>query len=323
MGIITALAVAGVAAGAAAGSALAKKKAADKAASAQTDAVSAQQKILKNELSYSKVNQESLNAERNRIQNRIALQEQFDPELAQLRTIGKQKLLEEAQRPDASRQTTQVANQLFKENIQANPEMEKLKDQLISRAQADLAAGATLPPEFQAELVRSGITGGTQAGLRPVQSTIGGNVTQALGGAGIRLQQEREQQATGLATAAQNITDSRARLLSNVFPSVAAVEQSQRQRAAGAFGVGQETLPEGGLTGQEAANLQINRGNTLMRLREKKGNISAQKALAAGQARSQYIQAGGQFASSAIGSLSSFYGAQAAGNKFEEQNRTI
>lgn len=315
MGIATALVIAGaaVAAAGAAGSAYAKKAAADKAAKAQKNALKGQKKILNEELSYDKVNQQAVAAERQRAKDRIALQEEIDPELAQLRQLGKQKLLEQAKQPGASEQSVQVANQLFAEFQKPDQGLEKLKDQIISKAQEDLARGATLPPEYQAELVRAGISTGAQAGLKPVQSTIGGKVAQALGSAGINLEHQRTAEAAGLANTANDLESSRARLLESIFPTISTSEATQRQIAASTFGIGEQTLPQAGLTGQEAANLQINKGNTLMKIRGKRGAISAQQALAHGEANAAYIQAGAQFASSALGSYGGGGGGGAGG----------
>ena len=295
------IAGAAVAAAGAAGSAYAKSKAADKAAAAQKNALKGQKKILEEELSYGKVNQQAVAAERQRAKDRIALQEEIDPELAQLRQLGKEQLLAQAKQPGASQQSVQVANQLFAEFQKPDQGLEKLKDQIISKAQEDLNRGATLPPEYQAELVRAGITAGSQAGLKTAQSTIGGKVTQALGSAGVNLEQQRTAEAAGLANTANNLEQSRAKLLESIFPTISQSEATQRQVAASTFGIGEQTLPQAGLTGQEAANLQINKGNTLMKIRGKRGAISAQQALAHGEANAAYIQAGASFANSALG----------------------
>jgi hypothetical protein len=310
MGVVTALVIAGaaVAAAGSAAAAHAKKAAADKAASAQQTALKGQAKILSEELSYSRVNQQAVEAERNRAKERIRLQEEIDPELAQLRQLGKQQLLAQAQQPEASKESVQVAKQLFAENIKPSEGLEKLKDQIIGRAQERLAQGATLPPEFQAELVRAGVSQGAQAGLKPTSGTVGGRLYQALGSAGIALQAQREQQAQNLAQTASGLEESRARILESIFPTISQTEATQRGVAAATFGIGEQTLPQAGLTGAEAANLQINRGNTLIKLRGKKGDIAAQKALAAGEANAAYIKAGANFASSALGNYAGSLG---------------
>jgi len=307
MGIATSLLIAGavgaVSAAGAAGSAYLKKKAGDKAASAQQSALKGQQKILAEEMSFERVNQAATEADKLRAQNRLALQKEIDPELAKVRELGKQKLLEEAQRPDASKGTTQIANKLVEENLQADPRLEALKDSIIGRAQQELDSGATLPPEFQADLVRAGVTQGGQAGFRPESKTIGGSIARALGLGGEQLKQSRQQQAVSLAGAADNLTSSRASILASIFPTVKAAEDTRKADAAATFGIGESTLPESGLTGREAANLQINRANTLLKIKGKQGDIKAQQALNAGEANAAYVGAGTSFATSALGSF--------------------
>jgi len=301
MAVITALVIGGIAAASVAGAAAAKKAAADKAADAQSKALKGQKKILGEELGYDKVQQANVTAERNRALERIRLQEEIDPELAEMRKLGKQQLLAEAQKPGASRESVQVAKQLFTENITPDKNLEALKDSIIAKAQEKLNQGATLPPEFQAELVRAGVSQGAQAGLKPTKTTIGGNLYQALGSAGVALEAQRNREAQELAQTATGLQESRAKILSSIFPTISQSEATQRQVAAGTFGIGEQTLPQAGLTGAEAANLQINRGNTLLKIRGQKGQIQANKALAAGEANAAYIKAGGQFATSALG----------------------
>lgn len=305
MGVATSLVIAGVAgavaAAGAAGSAYLKKKAGDKAAAAQQSALKGQKKILSEELSFDRLNQAATDADRLRAQNRLALQQEIDPELAKVRQLGKEKLLQEAQRPNESLGTTQIANKLVEENIKADPRIEALKDSIIGRAQSELDAGATLPPEFQADLIRAGVAQGGEAGFHPEARTIGGSITRALGLTGEQLKQGRQQQAVSLAGAADDLTKSRASILGSIFPTVAAAENQRKQDAAAAFGIGDSTLPESGLTGREAANIQQNRGNTLLKIKGKQGDIKAQQALNAGEANAAYVGAGTSFVTSALG----------------------
>jgi len=303
MAIATAILIAGaiVVAAGAAGSAYAKKKAGDQAAGAQQKALKGQKKILSEELSFDRLNQAATDADRLRAQNRIALQEEIDPELAKVRQLGKERLLSETARPNESLGSTQIANKLVEENLATDPRIEALKDSIIGRAQSELDSGATLPPEFQADLIRAGVTEGGQAGFSPEAKTIGGSITRALGIAGEQLKQGRQQQAISLAGAASDLTVSRANILGSIFPTVKAAEDARKADAAVSFGIGDSTLPESGLTGREAAAIQQNRGNTLLKIKGKQGDIRAQKALNAGEANAAYIQAGASFASSALG----------------------
>lgn len=309
MGLITALVIAGVAAAGAAASAYAKKKAADKGAKIQQTALKGQKKILAEELSFERINQAATDADRLRAENRLALQKEIDPELAQLRQLGKEKLLEEAERPDESLQSTQIANALFRENVQEDPRLEALKGSIINRAQEEISAGATLPPAFQAELVRAGVQQGAQAGFATDARTVGGTIAKALGIGGEQLKMARENQAINLAGAATNLDASRAQILGSIFPTIAAQEDARRRNSAAEFGIGDTTIPESGLTGREAAGIQQNRGNTLLKIRGQQGQVAAQKAAAQGEATAAYIGAGASFATSALGA----YGGGAGG----------
>lgn len=298
MGVITAIVVA---AAATAATAYVKKKSADKAATAQKNALKGQKKILQDELSFGRVNQAATDADRVRAENRLALQKEIDPELAQLRQLGKEKLLEEAERPAESLESTQIANALFRENVQEDPRLEALKSSIINRAQEEIAAGSTLPPSFQAELVRAGVQQGAQAGFATDARTVGGTIAKALGIGGEQLKIARENQAINLAGAVTNLDESRAQILGSIFPTVAASEQARKQNAAAAFAIGESTLPESGLTGREAAAIQTNRGNTLLKIRGQRGQISAQQAAAQGEATAAYIGAGASLAGGIAG----------------------
>lgn len=312
MGIVTALVVGVVAAGAVAGSAAAKKSAANKAAGAQKKALSQQEAILRRNLDPGALNRLAQTMDRERLLSRRKLQEETDPELAELRQFGKAELLKEFQRPSESLQSTQLANRLFAENAEADPRMEALKDSIISRAQEDLDRGAELPAEFQAELVRSGLSTGAGSGIGVSRNQVGGVTSRLLGGAGIQLEAQRTAEAAGLANTAQNLTASRANILSSIFPTVKAAEDAKLARAAGAFQIGEATLPQSGLSGSDAVNLEVTRRNAQIAARGQRGVVNAQQAIAAGEANAAYIQAAGQAASAGIGAYGSLAGAGAA-----------
>lgn len=313
MGVVTALVVGVVAAGAVAGSAAAKRSAAKKAASAQIKALNEQEAILRRRLDPGALNRLAIQFDTERAANRRKLQEQQDPELARLRDLGKEQLLAEFSRPSESLQSTQVANQLFAENVEADPRLEALKDSIISRAQEDLDRGAQLPAEFQAELVRSGIATGAGSGIGVSRNQVGGVTSRLLGGAGIQLEAQRTAEAQQLANTAQNLTASRASILSSIFPTVKAAEDAKLARAGAAFQIGEASLPQVGLSGADAVNLEVARRNAQIAARGQRGIINAQNQIARGEANAAYIQAAGQAASAGIGAYGSLAGAGAGG----------
>jgi hypothetical protein len=305
-GVAAGIAVAATVAAGVAASTIAKKKAADKAAKAQKNAISAQEQLLRKKLDPGALNRLAQQTDKERALNRIALQKEVDPEIADLREFSKQKLLDLAQQPESTRQTTQVANQLFQEGIKEDPRIAALKDSIINRAQEDFDAGATLPPDFQAELVRAGIGQGAQAGVGTAGRTVGGLTSRLLGSAGINLKAQRTAEGTALAGAAQNLTDARQRILANIFPTDKATEDAAAGRATAGLGIAESLLPESGLTGTQAADVQIAQTKGAANLLGQRGNVAAQQATDQGNYVAGLIGAGTSL-------VSGVYGAGAGG----------
>jgi len=298
--VCTVVAAVVVAAGAAA-SAVVQKNAADHAANAQKKGVEQQNQLLKHNMNPDKLNDLAQRFDKERAQNRIALQKEIDPELAALRQKGKEQLLEQANSNPETRQSGLVAKELFNEVKQEDPRMKALKDSLIAKAQADLDAGASLPPTFQAELVRAGLNLGSQAGVGFDKSTIGGGVARVLGGAGLQLEAQRTAEAQQLAKSAQDITNSRVNILATVFPKLRDLESVNRQDALVNFQVGDSTLPEAGLTGREAVNIQIAKTKAKGALLQKNADIKSQEAKDQGAYTSALIGAGTSLVSGVLG----------------------
>lgn len=300
VGVAAAVAGAVVAAGAAA-SAVVKKNAADKAASAQKKGIEQQNQLLKGNMNPDKLNILATRFDEARAKNRIEFQKEIDPELAALRQKGKEELLAQANLNQETTQSGQVASELFRSVKEADPRMEALKDSLITKAQESINAGATLPPEYQAELVRAGLNEGSAAGIGLDKSTIGGGVARVLGAAGLQLEKQRQDQAVELANAAQGITNARVNILATVFPKLRDLESVNRQDALVNFQVGDNALPQVGLTGQDAVNIQIAKTRAKGALLQKSADVKAQQAVDSGQYTGALIGAGTSLVSSALG----------------------
>lgn len=298
MGVITALVIS---AAVIAGSAYLKGQAAKKAGAAQKKALAEQEKILIKKLDPAALNRLAQATDKERLLGRRKLQEETDPELAKLRQMGKEDLLKEFSVDDSTRQSTKVADQLFQENIKEDPRMEALKDSIINKAQSDLDKGAELPAEYQAELVRTGLGVGAGSGVGVSRASVGGVTSRLLGGAGIQLEQQRVAEAQQLTNTALNLTQSRTNLLASIFPTIKAVEDAKLARAAGAFQLGESTLPQYGITGADAVNLEVARRNALIAAQGKRGEIKARLAIAKGEENAAYVQAAGSVASGAAG----------------------
>jgi len=300
LAVITTAAVIAVGA---AGAAYAQKRASDKAASAQKKAIGRQEELLRRKLDPGALNRLAIQFDEERARNRLDLQKEIDPEIADLRQYSKEQLLKLARQPVESRQTSQVANQLFKESIAPDERMERLKSSIIQRAQEDFDAGASLPPEFQAELVRSGLTTGAQAGIGTGERAIGGTTARLLGGAGLALKSQRAQEGAALASTADALARSRQTLLANIFPSVAAKEAAEIQRAGAGLQLSEALLPESGLSGLQATDIEIARTKGKANLLGQRGQVAAGQAAAQGQFTASLIGAGTGLATAGIGSM--------------------
>lgn len=310
------VAVAAIAAVGAVASSVAKKNAAAKAASAQKQGIQEQEAILRQRLNPAALNRLAIETDRTRALSRLELQREVDPELAELRDFSKQRLLELSKADQAAQQSQRVANQLFEENIDADPRIEQLKDSIIARAQEDFDAGATLPPEFQAELIRSGIQTGAQAGVGTAGRTVGGVTSRLLGGAGIALKQQRAQEGAALAGVADSLAQSRQRLLANIFPTVKVQEDAQYGRAIQGLGIAEAALPESGISGTEAVNIEIAKQKGLANAKAQLGQVRAGEAQARGDFTAGLIGAGTSLATSAIGGIGGAGAAPSMGQNF-------
>ena len=292
--------------------AVAKKNAANKAAALQNRALTKSERILDQELNLNKVNDQFLRAERARLDNRKALQEEFDPELARVRTLGAQQILAEAEKDPNSLDSSRTVRAIVDENLKEDPRLKTLRDNLLTRGIAESTAGATLSPEYQAELVRAGLTKTAGSGISQGKDQVGGSVARVLGEAGIQLQARHDQSAQQIAGTVQGIDATRSSILSSVFPIVSAQEQNLRARGVQNMAFADQMAPEGGLTGREGANLQIQKGQSLINFTQKKGQIAAQKAIAAGEANAAIGSSIASGIGSVAGAAGSYY-ASAAG----------
>lgn len=307
------VAIAAIAAVGAVAGAVVKKKAADKAAAAQKQGIAEQEAILRRRLDPAALNRLAQETDRTRALSRLELQREVDPEIAELREFSKQRLLDLSQLDQSAQQSQRVANQLFEENIDADPRIEQLKDSIIARAQEDFDAGATLPPEFQAELIRSGIQTGAQAGVGTAGRTVGGVTSRLLGSAGLALKQQRAQEGAALAGVADSLAQSRQRLLANIFPTVKVQEDAQYGRAIQGLGIAEGLLPESGISGTEAVNIEIAKQKGIANAKAQLAQVRAGQAQAKGDFQAGLIGAGTSLATSAVGGIG---GGAAGGQNF-------
>lgn len=230
-----------------------------------------------------KAAQLALDTDKTRFREQLKLQREQDPTLASVREKGAAGLLGAFDtESDASAEV--LAKTLATEAGADQTSIETLKSKLIEDARKDLEAGAELPPEFQAELLRSGFEQGAQAGFRP--SNKGGAARTArtmLGSGGLALKEQRRQSAVSSASAVADLSTARMNILSRVIPTLQSIGGEKQRRAGFAFALANEAVPEAGLSGTEMANLDLARIHQQNQKQGMIGGLQAEKTLARGE----------------------------------------
>lgn len=221
--------------------------------------------------------------DRRRFEGQLALQKELDPKAAALREGGLDTMLANLSNAD-DKTAIELVRRLAEENGTEDPAVVAIKDKILSDAMADLEAGAKLSPDFQAELVRSGLETGAGAGfgISP-GSGAGRKSRELLGQAGIALKQQRTENAQDAAEFATNLDTARANILSGVAASLSNLTNNQFNKGQTAAGIGYSLVPEYGLSGADAVNLDLARINQQQQLTLAAGNVEAQKRIAQGE----------------------------------------
>jgi hypothetical protein len=256
------------------------------ATQAQLDALAQQRAYVFANLDPSVIGPQATQADLNNAVNRLAAQGKLDPALLGLRYDSEASMADQIKALQNGGAGAAVSNQAQKEALAGTPGMEAAKASLVAAAQKELAAGATLPPDVQAELVKAGLekTGMvTQSGVN-AQGTGGQILRTILGSAGIQLQQQRQQQATGLLTAAQNLENSRANILQGLFPKLSQTQLSNLAGTSAGLTQSNAMLPGGGLSGTDVANIWLSRVGATNQLATQAANAAASGAMGQAQA---------------------------------------
>lgn len=249
--------------------------------------------------------------DRRRFEGQLALQKELDPKAAALREGGIDTMLANLSNAD-DETALNLVRRLAEENGTEDPAVVAIKDKILSDAMTDLEAGAKLSPDFQAELVRTGLETGAGAGfgISP-GSGAGRQSRELLGAAGIALKQQRTETAQGAAEFATSLSTARANILSGVAASLSNLTNNQFNKGQTAAGVGYSLVPEYGLSGADAVNLDLARINQQQQLTLAAGNAESQKRLAQGEMyQSMMSSAASALGGAAAGGL---FGASAQG----------
>jgi hypothetical protein len=119
-----------------------------------------------------------------------------------------------------------------------------------------------------------------------------------LGTAGIQLQQQRQQTAAALAGQAQNLEQSRAGILTNLFPNLSSLQLNTLQGSENALNTSNNMLPQAGLSGNDIANVWLQRVGATSNINNQAAQVAATGAVNQANAWAPAIGAG----ATAIGS---------------------
>lgn len=257
---------------------------AKEAAKIQAKAVQQAQQFVYNSLDPAVVGDQALAGDIAREQQRLALQAQLDPALSATRYAAQQRLLEQVQGLGTGPQEV-IAQQAAAEAMAAGPATQDLKTRLIDAALMELEAGATLPPDVQAELVQAGLEKSGMVTGRAGPTGIGGTLLRReIGQGALRLQGERQARAMNLAQSASALDAQRQQILQNLFPALQAKDLANMSAASGALGTSASLVPEAGLSGADLANVWLARVGATSQLGQQLGAVKAAGALGAAQA---------------------------------------
>jgi len=262
---------------------------AKKAAEAQKKAIQAAQDNITQNMDPAVVNKLAQQGDAERAANRLALQAQIDPELAKQRGIAEQKLTEQLTGIGKADSDT-VAARAAQEAMREVPGAQEAKDLMVDQALQELKAGATLPPDVQADFMRAGLEqAGGATGAANARGAGGVILRQVLGTAGLNLKKQRQDQASSLLTAASNLDAQRQQILQGLFPRLQQQQMGNINAASGILTLGDQMLPESGLSGADLANVWLARIGAQNELTLGQGKAEAEGIMAKGQARNKMI----------------------------------
>lgn len=218
----------------------------------------------------------------------FSAQEEVDPTSAALRKQGGESLL--AGLTEGQANESQLLNTLQQEGLKDSPDRQVIIDQLIQGAKEELAQGATLSPEFQQELVRSGLEGAGSSGVSAdYRAAAGVDARRLLGSAGEALKAQRLNTAGQRLSVAEQLKQNRLAILGNTLGVTENVQGARQNRAGQALAVGLSTVPSIGASGADVANLDIANTNLKNQVTIARGSNNAALEFAKGAANSKMI----------------------------------
>jgi hypothetical protein len=256
----------------------------------QIEALEQQRRFVFQNLKPSRVSEAARAADVERAEQRLALQQRIDPALLATRFVSQEKLFELA-REGAESAGDQVAAQLFEE-VSGAPDarLEQLRGTLLDQALDEIEAGATLPPDVQAELVQAGLEGAGTVGAGSDVRGLAGKLTRKLiGSEALNLKKARQDQAIRLGQASEDITARRLGILGSVFPALKNLQTQNIQQQQALFQTANQAVPEAGLGGSDVANIFLARVGATNQLAQSAADAAARGAIQQAGALQQMV----------------------------------
>lgn len=275
----------------------------------QIDALKAQRDFVYNSLDPSVVGGQARAADVQRAKDRLALQATVDPEALNQRYASEKSITKQLNDLTSGTSNSQkVADQATAEALKPDA-LAAGKQALIDAALKEIQAGATLPPDLQNELIQSGLEkGGRVTGTAGGGSGLGGNILRTLvGDAGLKLRQQRLEQAKGLLGQASNLEQSRAQILGTLFPNLNTVAQNNLKATQGVLQQSNSMVPEAGLGGTDVANIWLARVGATNQLAQSAADAASRGAMAQAQTWNQGLGQAIGYGAKALPTTSDFF----------------
>jgi hypothetical protein len=268
----------------------------------QIDALKKAQQFVYDELDPSKIAGMATSADTQRLKDRLALQAITDPNLSALRYEASAGLRDRAAQIGTGVQE-QLGQTAAQEILASGQQTQDLRTRLIDAAKAELDAGASLPPDLQAELVKAGLErSGAVTGTATSRGIGGTMLRKQIGSGAMQLLADRQARASALSGQAAQLEAQRQAILGSLFPNLNAMQLNNLGATQAALGTSNTMVPEAGLGGTDIANLWMARVGATNQLQQSAADAAARGAAASGQIWSQAVgNIGQQFANNSSG----------------------
>jgi len=273
------------------------------ATEAQIEALEKQREWVFKQLDPTKIGNKARQADVQRAQERLRLQGIVDPELLKQRYQA-ERLISDRLAGLQGDEADRVASVAAEEAIRGTQGLEDVKTKLIGEAMNELNAGATLPPDVQAELVQAGLEQGGSATGKASGRGLGGNILRELiGTAALQLKADRQARATQLATAAQEMDVRRQSILGSLFPNLAAKSLGKLQATQSVLQQSNQMVPEAGLGGTDIANIWLARVGASNQLAQSAADVAARGGMGQAQILGSTLGAAGSAAGNILNAI--------------------